>query len=56
MKEKNYDEEYMGFHLSKQLTIEIKVSSVNANTNLKTLIDFKRTSKKLFTIIGYKRI
>ena len=51
---KAYNDEFMGFYLSKQLRIEIKVSVDEATTIIDSVIDFKRLKDKLYTVIDYK--
>lgn len=51
---KNYDDDYMGFYLSKQLKIEIEVAKGSAKSVIKCLIDFKPTEQKLYTVKSFK--
>lgn len=53
-KSDNFSDDYMGFSLSKQLSIEIKVTLDNAVSILKTLIDFRLKKDHIYTTIKYK--
>ena len=50
---KIFDDELMGLHLSKQFRVKIKVSSENATTLLRVIIDFQKRNNRLYTIISY---
>lgn len=50
---KNFNDETMGFYLSKELKIEIIVKSKNARTHLLCHIDFNRLNNKLYTVYEY---
>lgn len=50
---KYFNDSYMGFSLSKQLQIEIKVTVENAVSIIKTLIDFRMKKEHLYTTIEY---
>jgi len=49
----NYNDETMGFYISKEVKIQIVVSSDDAKTNLVCHIDFDRLNNKLYTVFEY---
>jgi general secretion pathway protein K len=50
---KAYDDGLMGFYIAHQYKIKIITKIGDASTKLETLIDFKPTSKKIWTTINY---
>jgi hypothetical protein len=48
-----YNDDLMGFYLSRQYKIQIRVSIGNAATQLNTIIDFKKSKQSLYTVISY---
>lgn len=51
---KHFNDDDMGFHLSRQLNIEIVTTKGDAKSILKTLIDFKKVKDRLYTTYFYK--
>lgn len=51
----NFSNDYMGFALSKQLSIEIKVTLNNVVSVIKTLIDFRPMKDHVYTTIKYQK-
>ena len=49
----DFNDAYMGFSLSKQLSIEIEVTLKNAVSRIKTLIDFRLKVGHVYTTIKY---
>jgi len=54
-KSKNFNDNTMGFSLSKQLNIEIKVTLNNAVSVIKILIDFRPKKDHFYTTIKYQK-
>lgn len=52
--EKSFNEDTMGFYMSKQLKIEIDVVHGNARSILKTIIDFDQTKDLLYSTQHYE--
>jgi len=54
---KSYDNNDMGFRLSKQIKIDVKVSIDSTTSLIQTIIDFKpQNRKKVYVIVSYKVI
>lgn len=52
-----YNDKIMGFHMSRQLLIEVVVSIEGAVTKVNTLIDFRPTTdERLYTTVSYRAL